>query len=642
MLQAGAQQADKQPGRRRWWSISRKLTTASLLMIVLTLLAGGVGLWQVLAIGQAIEDAVEQQEQLVDSLELLAAGHRLVAALDDMLLTQDPLLASTEVAESMGGLSFYMDALRTAQVQAGMGISDPLANMQVAYAELRRAVNEIDVLARQEEWTEAGVVLGDKVRPANEDMGSILRRLVREAEQNVDATAKRVEAMVQRAVVVLVILVVLTTAIALAWRQFVFRGLAESIVELRDGVARIAPGDLGHQLDIRTGDEVEELADEFNRMAGELGGLIGGLEQRVADRTQDLEERSVQLEAAAQVAREAAEIREVDQLLEEVVTLISQQFGFYHAGIFLVDDVGEYAILRAASSEGGQQMLERGHQLQVGAVGVVGYAAGRGVPRIAMDVGADAEYFNNPDLPLTRSEIALPLRVREQIIGVLDVQSQEAEAFDEGDVAVLQTLADQVAMAIENARLLDESQRALQELETLYGRRLRDAWQQRGAGEVAYRYTRLGVEPAPSTSTSGLASSKDQRQPAIQQEEDSRRLVAPIPLRDEVLGSLVFRQEPGQVPWSPEDMAMVEELSTQIGLALEYARLLEETQRGAARERTIGEVTGRMRESLEMETVLRTAADEMRQALGLDRVVVRLATPGSDQEHVPGQDGDSA
>jgi GAF domain-containing protein len=634
MLQAGAQQEDRQPERRRWWSISRKLTTASLLMIVLTLVAGSVGLWQVLVIGQAIEDALEQQQQLTDSLELLAVGHRLVAALESMILTEDPLLASTEVAESMGGLSFYMDTLQQTQVQAEMGIADLLADMQSSYTELRRAVDEIDVLARQENWAEASFVLEEDLRPANEEMGHFLRQLVREAEQNVETTALRVEAIVQRAAVVLVILVVLTTAIALGWRQFVFRGLAESITELREGVARISRGDLEHELDVRTGDEVEELAGEFNRMASELNGLIVSLEQRVADRTQDLEKRSVQLEAAAQVAREAAKIREVNQLLEEVVNLISQRFGFYHAGIFLVDDVGEYAVLRAASSDGGRRMLMQGHKLRVGAVGVVGYAAGSGVPRIAMDVGADAEYFDNPDLPLTRSEIALPLRVREQVIGVLDVQSQEPEAFGEQDLALLQTLADQVALAIENARLLDESQRALQELEMLYGRRLREAWQQRRAGQKAYRYTRTGVEPAPATPASGLASSQERGQPSIEQEEEGQRLVAPISLRDQVLGSLVFRQELGQTPWSPEDMAMVEELSAQIGLALEYARLLEETQRGAARERTIGEVTGRMRESLELETVLRTAAEEMRQALGLDRVVVRLATSDRD-EHSP-------
>jgi signal transduction histidine kinase/putative methionine-R-sulfoxide reductase with GAF domain len=181
------------------------------------------------------------------------------------------------------------------------------------------------------------------------------------------------------------------------------------------------------------------------------------------DQTADLERRSVQLEAAAQVAREATAIRDVNQLLDETVRLISERFGFYHAAIFLVDEKGEYAVLRAASSEGGQQMLARVHKLRVGRVGIVGYVAGSGEPRIALDVGKDAVFFSNPDLPETRSEMALPLKVQERTIGVLDVQSTEAKAFGEEDVTVLQTMADQVAIALENARLFQAVEQELGE-----------------------------------------------------------------------------------------------------------------------------------------------------------------------------------
>jgi signal transduction histidine kinase/DNA-binding response OmpR family regulator/putative methionine-R-sulfoxide reductase with GAF domain len=181
---------------------------------------------------------------------------------------------------------------------------------------------------------------------------------------------------------------------------------------------------------------------------------------------EETQRRATQLAASAEVARDTTAILDVNQLLDETVHLISEQFGFYHAGVFLVDEQDEWAVLRAASSAGGQRMLERNHRLKIGEVGIVGYVAATGEPRIALDVGKDAMHFANPDLPNTHSEMGLPLRARERIIGVLDVQSTKKAAFSEDDVAVLQTLADQLATAIENANLFqrvreDANRRAL-------------------------------------------------------------------------------------------------------------------------------------------------------------------------------------
>jgi signal transduction histidine kinase len=168
------------------------------------------------------------------------------------------------------------------------------------------------------------------------------------------------------------------------------------------------------------------------------------------------------LELAAQVARDATAIRDVAELLDTAVHLISDRFDFYHAGIFLVE--GEYAVLCAASSPGGQQMLAHGHKLKVGEVGIVGHVALMGEPRIALDVGTEAVFFDNPHLPGTRSEIALPLKVRGEVIGVLDVQSLESAAFSDEDVGILLTLADQIAVAIERTRAENKLKETLADL----------------------------------------------------------------------------------------------------------------------------------------------------------------------------------
>jgi GAF domain-containing protein len=174
---------------------------------------------------------------------------------------------------------------------------------------------------------------------------------------------------------------------------------------------------------------------------------------------QETQRRATQLATAAAVARDATAILDVDHLLDETMDLISKQFGFYHAGVFLLDERDEYAVLQAASSEGGRRMLERGHKLRVGEIGIVGYVASTGEPRVALDVGEDTAHFAHPDLPNTRSEMALPLKVQDRVIGVLDVQSTQEAAFSEDDVAVLQTMADQLATAIANARLFEQVQR---------------------------------------------------------------------------------------------------------------------------------------------------------------------------------------
>jgi signal transduction histidine kinase len=179
-----------------------------------------------------------------------------------------------------------------------------------------------------------------------------------------------------------------------------------------------------------------------------------------------LERRVVHLQVAAEIARDAASIDKLSELLNRTVSLVRDRFGFYHAGIFLVE--GNYAVLRAASGEAGQAMLANRHQLKVGEVGIVGYVTGSGQARISLDVGNDAVYFHNPYLPDTRSEMSVPLLVGERIIGALDVQSRQANAFHSEDIAILQTLADQLAIAIENARLYESAQRRLDELSTLH------------------------------------------------------------------------------------------------------------------------------------------------------------------------------
>jgi GAF domain-containing protein len=373
----------------------------------------------------------------------------------------------------------------------------------------------------------------------------------------------------------------------------------------------------------------QRLVDSLTRSQELTQGLDAeraNLEKAVAERTADLLLKGAQLEAAAQVARDAAAIQDVQQLLDQTVRLISDRFGFYHTGIFLLDEAGQYAVLHAASSEGGQRMLARGHRLRVGEVGIVGYVTGRGEPRVALDVGADAVFFDNPDLPETRSEMALPLRARGEIIGALDVQSREPAAFSEGDVTVLQALADQVATAISNARLFEQAQKSLEAERRAYGQLSLGAWRDlsRTQPELRQYYDPHGVLPGDGRWRDHMKRAVSEGRTIANGDSSPGSLAMPLKVHDQVIGVLDARKPEGVSDWSADEIALLQTLVDQLGGALETARLHQDTQRHAVQDRLVGEITGRMRQTLDVDTVLRTAIREMGVALGIPRIEVRL------------------
>ena len=196
----------------------------------------------------------------------------------------------------------------------------------------------------------------------------------------------------------------------------------------------------------------------------------------MADRTQELEQRSSYLVAAAEVGRTAASILEADALVQQVVELIRKDFGLYYVGLFQVDDSGEWAELRAGTGEAGWTMLARGHRLHIGGDSMIGWSITNRQPRIALEAGEDAVRLATPELPETRSEAALPLQSRGRVMGALSVQHTRPGAFDEDTIVVLQTMADQVAVALDNARLFAGRQEALEAVQRAYGEVSSEAW----------------------------------------------------------------------------------------------------------------------------------------------------------------------
>jgi len=385
--------------------------------------------------------------------------------------------------------------------------------------------------------------------------------------------------------------------------------LAAHCHDMIETQAEIVLGEGGTQ---RTFDlRISFLRDYQERVTGRLVILRDITERKRTEKA--LQRGTIRLQMAADVARSVAVTHGMDDLLERTANLIQDHFGFYHAGIFLVDEQGEYAVLKAATGEAGRTMLERGYQLKMDEISAVARVASTGQPCLALDVGADAVHFENPLLPETRSEITLPLQVAGRVIGALDVHSQEPAAFGEDDLVASQAVADQLAVFIENARLLQEMEQTMRDLEAASGRYTQESWaavSQRSERPVGYRYSRAGVEP--------VAGPYQDGEPVA-----GGALAVPITLRDQVIGVLDLRSE-GET-FSPETVSLVKEVAGRLALAMENARLLEDTRRRAQQEQLLRAATAHMHESSDMETVLKTAADEMYKALGLDEIVIRLA-----------------
>lgn len=379
----------------------------------------------------------------------------------------------------------------------------------------------------------------------------------------------------------------------------VARSITLRLGNLTEAASSLRQGQWGQRLTVVGRDEIAWLSKAFNTMSDQLYDLIGSLEQRVAERTaalskasDSLSRRVNQLQTSAEVARTAATLTEPEQLLTRVVELIQQRFEFYYVALFLVDAEGRYAVLQRGTGEAGRAMRERGHRLEVGGQSMVGWVCANQQARIALDVGDEPVRFVNPLLPETHSEMALPLRVGERMLGVLDVQSTRKSAFDEDDVAVLQSMADQVAVALENARLFQQYQDTLQELQATNRLLVREGWQAYvGQQQMRHRVEFLSGAPTGPESV-------------------EEPLTVPLELHGQPLGRLTLRRE-GDRTWSDEELEMIQAIALQTALSADNARLIEQTRQALGEARALYETSREITSAREIGEVLAAVLDDL-------------------------------
>ncbi len=379
-------------------------------------------------------------------------------------------------------------------------------------------------------------------------------------------------------------------ALGAAYSLLMARSLTNPLTNLLEAFAEVERGNLGRRVAITTTGEVGQLLAYFNRMVARLQDFQENLEKQV-------QERTALLKASYEVGQVISSILNPEELLQRVASLIGERFGFYYVAVFLLDESGRWAELREATGEAGRVLKASGHRLEVGGKSMVGTAISTRQARVALDVGAEAVRFDNPLLPYTRSEMALPLMVGERVLGALDVQSTKQAAFGAQEIETLQSMANQVAIAIENARLFESAQKSLEETQAIQRQYIREAWRPlSGEPELEYR---VGDE-------TGAAA------PEIE---------IPLALRDEIIGKIELAAE-GE--WTPEQRSLIEAVATQAALALENARLVEESQRTAAYERLVSELTQKIWMATTVDGILLATAKELGRALGASEAMVEL------------------
>jgi GAF domain-containing protein/HAMP domain-containing protein len=442
--------------------------------------------------------------------------------------------------------------------------------------------------------------------------------------------------------------------IAGAISMYVASDIGDPLSDLAETASGIAAGDLERTASVNRADEIGTLADAFNTMTVQLRGLIGRLEERVAERTKELEIRSSYLEASAEVGKSASTMLDADDLIQSVVDLIHDRFDLYYVGLFLLDQTGESAELRAGTGEAGRKMLLQGHSLRVGGKSMIGRCIERREARIALDVGEEAVRFENPLLPKTRSEAALPLQSRGRVFGAITVQSERAVAFDQDTVIALQTMADQVAVALDNAYLFAEAQESLQAARRATAATSREGWAEllQLQRDLGYQSDERGVleaggawrPEAQEALRCGTTVLGDGRNGGGDGETASglQPLAVPIKVAGEVIG-VVSSHKPRQAgPWLKEEVETLESLVEEMAVSLESARLYQETQMRAAREQMVAEITGRLRSSLDPDMILRTTVRELGRALETELTSVEITGWSVRNDGHPGAGDDRA
>ena len=467
--------------------------------------------------------------------------------------------------------------------------------------------------------------------------------------QPIDIFLKPVGSMANSTIIFGLITVSIAVGIALSLTNL----LTKPITDLTESAKEVSKGNLEVRIDVTTEDEIGELSSAFNLMTAQLQNLVTNLEEQVSGRTRELQNQAAQLQAAVEVSRDATSELEMEGLLSRSVNLIAERFGFSHVAIYLTDHREIFAVMMAGNGSIGNQLVSNGHRFRVSNDSNIGYVCKNGESRIASIDNELTQISYHPLLQNSASEMVLPLKVGEKILGAIDIHSTNPKAFSENDIPIFQTIADQLSIAIQKTEYREEIQKTLDELETAYGRATREAWESyvQGQDTTGYRYQHMSVEPT-ETNPAEVLEAWELAETIIHKDSDysgetkgSSVMAIPLKVRGGVIGVLSIQVETDQIP--SDTVNLFEEITNRLSFVLENARLVESAQKRVDQELLTSDITNKMRQTLDLDAVLQTAVKEISENLGLAEVEIRMghimesstaqSIDGNSKENTPDQ-----
>lgn len=333
---------------------------------------------------------------------------------------------------------------------------------------------------------------------------------------------------------------------------------------------------------------------------------INALNEEINTQKVSLEKRVFQIRTASEITQTTSSIFDQQVLLQKVADLIIERFDLYYVGIFLIDEAREYAVLRYGTGDAGRRMMAARHKLAIGGYSMIGWATQTRKSRIALDVGEEAVHFDNPLLPETRSELALPIVSANSVLGAITIQSKQVSAFDENDLIILQSVADSLAISLENAASFQKNQKALEDIRVLNRAYIKQAW-----------WDPLEVDQ-------NLKIDFENPQ-VVEIPENPNSIEIPLRLRDEIIGKI--KLEVDRAEMSSETQEFLDTISVQTTVALENARLIEESHMAALQEQQLNALTSQFSRAASIEEILKTAVMEFGKLPSVHEASIALVPP---------------
>ncbi len=381
-----------------------------------------------------------------------------------------------------------------------------------------------------------------------------------------------------------------------------------------------------------------------------LGILVRYFIDTLERYTRSAQRSSQLLRTSSTIGAAATQISELKPLFDRVINLIQQQFDYYHVQVFLVNAAGDQAVLIASTGDIGVRLLSRNHQLAIGSQSVIGQVTMLGDAVIARDTDRDEVHYRNELLINTRSEVALPIRDGDVVVGALDVQSVQTNAFDRDDVQALQVIADFLGSAVrnsaqfeeqarvshENEALLREAENNIRTIQRLNRELTRATWDEFAANEGTVTGVSLEQNRLTETRdwTTGLQTASSERRTVLTTDGSHHMVAVPLTLRGEVIGAIEI--EGGQQN-DPAMVSMIEEVAQRLAISLENARLYEDSREATAQEQFINALAARYQSTSSVDELLRVTLLELSETLGAQGASIRLGKLENSENGVSGK-----